>query len=313
MCIVQDTRSFVLIDFYKYGSEHSGIVRGASPTFKFTATYEIEDDHFFSHTLAKGEFVRVEIYTLQKKTATPRLFAYTSVSTYATLHPSAAIHLPELKLIPVKDEGAVGTLSLSMRLARPISAPGSSSVISHNSSSEISHNSYSEIAPISSREIMATMRKRSGVTSCGRRVVPEAASVLIESVTLSGDHACGKSDSFYVHYNFLSFDDVLTNLNTVNSKGDITFEHKSVFPVLPTDGGSVKELSKRILHFTLFSSNESRSCGQVLGEAQVAMRDIWGHSTLSTEIISSDGMCIGSIAITFDTTVERTSIETEKN
>ena len=121
--LTEDTKSFVLVDFHAYGSALSDIARGTSPIFDFAVTYEMEMDDFFSHALAKGEFVRIEIYTFQKETATPRLFAHASVSTSAILHPSVAIHLPRLEPLPAKDEGMVGSLSVSMQLAQPIPVP----------------------------------------------------------------------------------------------------------------------------------------------------------------------------------------------
>ena len=290
-----NTKSFVLVDFHTYGSELSSIASGVSPKYDFTVTYDIEENPFFSHGLAKGDFVMIELYILQKEQS--MLFASASVPTSALLHPSAAIHLSRLELTsPVGDGKIIGSLSMSLQLARPLSAS------------------------CSSHEMIAATKEIDLGLSCRRRVVPDAISITIENVTLSSNHTVGDDRSFYVNYRFLSFGGVVTNLRNADATGVITFQDKSTFPLLSMNDGTVepviRALSSSTIHFTLFSGSSGCSGFHVLGEAQVPLSNIWDHSVVSSEIISLEAKVVGSeiisvekvvgsIEISFDCTTDK--------
>ena len=105
---------------------------------------------------------------------------------------------------------------------------------------------------------------------------------------------------------------MLTNLENVDAEGVVAFRHRSTFPILSAENGSLEPvlsaISKDVLRFTLFSdgkrdggNHELRSRGfHAVGEGQVLLRDIWGHAHLSTEMISSEGGVVGTVSMTFD-------------
>ena len=53
--------------------------------------------------------------------------------------------------------------------------------------------------------------------------MPDAISILIQNVTLSGNRTSGEDESFYVHYCFLSFGDVVTNLENIDAESIVAF------------------------------------------------------------------------------------------
>ena len=144
----------------------------------------------------------------------------------------------------------------------------------------------------------------------------DAISILIQNVTLSGNCTSGEDESFYVHYRFLSFGDVVTNLENVDAESIVAFQHRLTFPILSAENGSLEPvlsaISKDVIRLTLFSNRkrnggnwELRSYGfHVAGEGQVPLRDIWGHADLSIEIVSSEGEVMGTVSMAFDTTVQ---------
>lgn len=296
----EEVRSFALVDFHAYGSELSDVVGGTSPAFDFAVTYGTEDiDGSFARALARNELVRVEIYTLREKEAAPALFAHASVSTSMISGHQTSIHLPRLDLTPANgNEGAAGSTSLSMRLENPMSAPPS-------------------------RELVTVGGTKFGVSPSP--AVPDAISISIEKVVLSSYHSFRSDESFYVHFRFLSFGDVLTNLVTVNSEGEIAFRHESKFPILPADNGSLEPvlaaISKSSLLFTLFSGSRRGGGGHepetygfhAAGLAQIELKDIWGHTTLSTEILSLDDEVVGSMFLTWTSAVRPMSTGAEQD
>ncbi len=125
--VPQDAQSFVLIDFHSFESTLSNIAKGNSPTYDFSVIYEVEVNRFLLHSFAKG-FVQIELYVLQKDDISPTLFAKASVSTSSLLHSSPAeIKLLRLELRPLDEgKGNVGSLSMSMKMAKPLAGVRSS-------------------------------------------------------------------------------------------------------------------------------------------------------------------------------------------
>jgi hypothetical protein len=292
--VSEGTKSFILLDFHSFASEVSEVVSGVNPNYDFIVIYDMTeaDDGALSHLLA-GSFVRAELYVLREEEAPPTLIACASAPTSALLNPLAQSRSSALELIPPRGGGdAVGSLDLSMRLARPISAIHT---------------------PPRMMDEMAAGAAASG----GQRAVPDAITISLLSANLSrGKVLFGYDDPFYVHYRFIARD-ATTNLARADSRGAISFQHTSTFPILSADDGSVEPvlwaLSRVTMQFTLFSGGrrenergewEEGGGYRIVGRARVPLSDVWvrANTTTTAEIISSEAKIVGSMAVTFETT-----------
>jgi hypothetical protein len=232
----------------------------------------------------------VELYVLKEETP-PRLFACASVPTSALLNPLAQARSPavELLLAHERDGETVGSLNLSMRLARPIHTP-----------------------PRMTDEVA-----EGAIASRGLRTVPDAISISIASVKLSrGKVVFWDDDPFYVHYRFIARD-VMTNLARADAAGTISFRHTSSFPILSTDEGVLEPvlwaLSKVTIEFILFSGGRRENERgvweeggyRIVGRAWVPLNDFWSRTTDTTaEIISPEAKIVGSMTVAFKTNVK---------
>ena len=295
--VSEGTKSFILLDFHSFASELSGIASGVNPNYDFIVTYEMTeaDDGLLSHLLA-GSFVRVELYVLREETAPPTLIASTTIPTSALLNPLAQVRSSALELTPSREGGgdAVGSLDLSMRLARPIAA-------------------------IHTPPRMMDEMAVGAAALRGQRAVPDAITISVDSVNLSrGKVLFGNDDPFYVHYRFIARD-VATNLARADSRGTISFRHTSSFPILSTDDGSIETvllaLSKVTMQLTLFSGGrrenergeweEEENGYRIVGRARVPLSDVWirANTTTTAEIISQEAKIVGSMAVTIEASV----------
>ena len=295
---LDETKSFILIDFHTFKSEVSDIVSGANPMYDFDVSYEMtESDDAALFRLLAGSFVRVELYVLVREETPPKLLAWASVQTSALLTPLAQARSHTLELLPPNQQGggeAVGSLNLSMQLARPIS---------------MIH------APPRMMDLVA----EGAIASRVQRVIPDLITISIASVSISrGRVLYGNDDPFYVQYRFIACD-VMTSLECADARGMISFRHTSSFPIISTEEGSLEPvfwaLSRVAVYFTLFAGGRRENdMGEwekgeyrIVGRAQVSLGEAWSRTNATTaEIISPEAKIVGSMAVSIETSAKPT-------
>lgn len=263
--VMNETESFVLIDFHTFGSMLSPLAKGKNPEYDLSAIFKLNMNRSTLQALADG--VQIELYVLKNNNAT--LFAYATTSSQQGVL-AYAIGEKELTLRAVNDESPVGTLGITLKLAQPLG--------------------------------LAMLSDDNEVSRCPHATNRDAVKITVSTLNLDQAFiSTSQRQRFFVHYD-LGIGSEITNVQTQNDDGEIVFQHETAIAIpFPSDHRLDQILStvSKDVSFVVFRGDDDAidSKFSVVGEAQVDLRELFQKRDLSAQVFSLQATAIGVIHI----------------